>query len=482
MNATKLTWIAIVLAGLSACQPRAGADDSEPVKITPAPPKGADSPDRFPTTTSRLALAATFPKEAIAAQLEAAIPREFHFDTTSDGWRVFGTPSRGAITVEIDAAGERVTASTRVSGRVQVEKRIRVNLLVGEINKVASVGIDVSGTIKTAMSPLISPDWDVNPRLELSTDVERAVAKTFLGDIDITGHVRGPVANALGGARGDAEARLKQVLNLRPRCEQLWGQINGVHKLSDSPPTWLRITPRQAAFGRFRYKGDSIESGLALDLLAQASVQDSPPRVVPVPLPPLHIGADLGDEFVLSLPVEIPHAMVNRQLKAELMKNPFNLPGNASLDVTDAALSSRGNRVLLAIDFRAKGEASQSASGRLYLVSVPVLDAAKDLIRLTELKLTAETRSALEKDADWIAQAEFVDSVDKSAAIELGGALKDAKAKANKELAALRTELAKEFAVNMSVTDLHVDRLSFGKDRTFAVVTAKGKMSAVLRP
>ena len=481
MNAANATWIAILLTGLAAPSPKAEGDAPDPVKITPAPPSGADSPTRFPTTTSHLALAATFPKAAIAAQLEAAIPREFHFDTTSDGWRVFGTPSRGAIAVENDVAGGRVTASSRVSGRVQVEKRIRVNLLVGEINQVASVGIDVSGTIKAAMSPLISPDWDVNPRLDLSADVERAVAKTFLGDIDITGLVRKPVADAVGGARGDAEAKLKQVLNLRARCEQLWGQINGVHQLSDSPPTWLRIAPRQATFAGFRYTGDAIESGLALDLHARASVQDSAPRVSPAPLPPLRIGADLGDQFVLSLPVEIPHAMVNRLIKAELTKNPFNLPGNTSLEVTDAALSSRGDGVLLTIDFHAKGEGSRSASGRLYLAGVPVLDAARDRIRLTNLKLTAETRGALDKDADWIAQAEVVDSLDKTAAIELGDALKQAKAKANKELAVLKQQLTRELAVSMRVTDLHVDRLAFDKDRTFAVVTARGRMSAVLR-
>jgi hypothetical protein len=78
---------------------------------------------------SHLSLAASFPRTAIAAQLENAIPRSFHSDVNSGGVRAYGTLSREAVTVVNDVANKRVSATTRVSGRVQVEKRVVIHAL-----------------------------------------------------------------------------------------------------------------------------------------------------------------------------------------------------------------------------------------------------------------------------------------------------------------------------------------------------------------
>lgn len=469
--------------GAGSSTPRRRQNTSGQSRIAPAAPKADDAPIAPPATVSHLSLAATFPKAAIQAQLESAIPKSFPFDEDKD-FHTYGNPSRGAIAVAINPTSRRLSASTEVKGRVQVEKRIIVDIpFVGrrEIGR-PSVGIDVAGGISASVSPVIGPKWDVNPQLSLSASLNRAAAKTPFGDVDITGLVRGKIGGVLNGARGPIEAKLRQVLNLRSRSERLWNQIASVQKLSDSPTTWMQIIPRQARVAQFQYTPNAILAGLGLDLETRVFVQDKAPPVVKTLLSDLQIGGNPSDAFDLSLPVEVSHEAINQQLRAQLMKGPISLPDDASVTITDARISSHKTGIMLALDFRAEQGAAKSASGRLYVTGDAVINSATDELRLRNLAFTADTKEALNQNADWLGQADPLRPMSGAVVIKLGDALAQAKKGANEQLATLKTRLTKEFAVNLAVTDLHISRLAFARDRTFAVITARGKMSAVLNP
>ncbi len=104
--------------------------------------------------------------------------------------------------------------------------------------------IDVSGGISATFSPVVGNDWTINPQLGISAHLDRAVAKTAVGDIDITGHVRGAINNLANNIRGPAEAKLATALDVRKDVERLWNEINSVNKLTDDPPTWLHYAER----------------------------------------------------------------------------------------------------------------------------------------------------------------------------------------------------------------------------------------------
>jgi hypothetical protein len=474
MNTAKRVGLAAAVLGCAVLA--VGVAPAGDAKIAPTPPKGADAAVTFPATTSHLSLTVTFPKAAIQSQLdnEKVIPKSFHFDVT-DGVRAYGAPGRGPVEVTIDPAAKRLSASTRVSGRVQVEKRI--------LGATPNVGIDVSGRVTASASPLLNPKWEVDPRLDLTAHLERAVAKTFAFDVDVTGLVRGAVENSFQGAKGPLTAKLKEELDLRKRFEKLWDQIGGAHKLSDTPPTWVQITPGKARFGEFCYTADAITAGLALDLEARVFVQELKPDVgKKPPLPELLVGEKLGNDFHLSLPVELSHDTVNRQLKAQLTKTPLKLRNGAAFTITDASISSYKDRILLALDFRAEQGASNTASGRMYVTGDAMLTADGSKLRLSKLAFTTDTKEALDREADWLGQADPLAPVTDAAEIELADALAQAKKVANEQLSRLKTKFSKELAVTIEVTALRVDRLVFSKDRTFAAVTATGKASAELKP
>jgi hypothetical protein len=452
------------------------------VNVAPEPPTAEAAPFVVPATSSHLAVTVSCPKASLVSQLENAIPRSLRFDITQNGTRVYGSPSRGPIEVKINVPAGPVTFSTTVSGHVQVERRVKVNLLVTRIDRLLSVGINFTAHASASLAPVLAPNWTVDPRLSLSAHADRVVASTFLGGIDVTGHVQGGVANALNSVQAAANTKLKEVLDVRGKVERLWNEVNSVHELTKDPPTWLRLTPRKASFGRFQYTSEAINSGLAIDLETRVFVQDSAPPALKSPLPALQVNAPLSDDFQLSIPIEVSYGVINEQLKARLTKNPLALPDGVSLEVKDVGISPYGDGVLLTLDFSASKGWFRSASGRLYVVGIPRFDAAKAELRVEKLDFSVATKNFLIKSADWLLHGKILEEVKGAAVVNLEGELKKAAAKANEKLAELKKDLPKEVGANVSVTKVGIEGLTFTRERAFALVTADGKMSAQLQP
>ncbi len=450
---------------------------AELANINPAAPNGADSHALFSATMSHLSLAATIPKATIAEQLERAIPQSFKFDRDNNGLRVYGAPSRRAIAVMIDPADRRVSVPIEFSGRVQVEKRRAI-----DIPFAPTVGIDFAGDIAASFAPSIDPNWDVKPQLSLSAHLNRAPAKIASVDVDVTGLLRDGSGDALQHAKGAVEVKLKEMLDLRQRSGRLWDQIGSVHRLSDNPAIWLRITPRLARFGQFQFTADAIHSGLGLDLEMHIFIQDQPPAVLKSPLPDLQIGANPADAFFLSIPAEVPQEAVNQQLNAQLTEGPMYLPNGTSFTVTEVTISSYKTKALLSVNFRAKQGSTKSASGRLYVACDPMLDAAKCELRLSNLAFTSDSKAELDQKAGWLGRAELLCAMSETVLINIENTLAQAKNAAKGQLDALNTKLSYKLGVHTSLIRISIDGLVFAKDRTFVVVTAKGKMSAALRP
>jgi Domain of unknown function (DUF4403) len=443
------------------------------IKILPAAPSGRVSPPSIPPTTSYLSAGVSISDAAIAAELEKVVPKSFHFDVRGDA-RVYGTPSRGAVSVHINPGGSQVVVSMPVGGRIQVEKRIAI------VN--ASVGIDVSGGIDASFSPVVQPNWTVNPQLNLNAHLNRAVAKTTFGDIDITGHVQGAVGGAMNGARGAIDGQLARALNIRKDVEHLWDQISAVHKLSDSPRIWLRITPKQVFLQPFHYQPSAIDAALAVVLETHVFIQDAPPERVKVPLPNLETKDPLPNEFAIALPVEVPYDVLNRELNKQLAHKPIELSDvGASVTISNATITPYGDGILLSVDFTASKGTWASVSGRLYIAGKTKFDSANVELRVEQLDYTTETKNLLLKSADWLEHSTLLKKMHDAAVLKLGDEVAKAQEQANKQLDSLKKQLPKEIHAEVSVVP-SIEQIEFAADKAFAIVRAKGKISVQINP
>lgn len=463
-------------------------------------PPLADKPFVLPATSSHLALAVDCPRAALVSQLESAITNPLRFDVNKDGLRVYdkGDVSRGSINVSIDVPNKRVTFATTVSGHVQVEKRIKIDLLVTHIDKLASVGVNGTVRCSASLSPVVDTNWNIDPKLNFSAHVDRAIIRMIdiphIGhvDVDIAGHLQAGVADALNKAKAMAEIKLKKVLEVRPNVEPLWNQMNSVHELTKTPPTWLRIIPQKALFGGFQYTPDAIKSGLALDLNTEVFVRGDAPPIAKKPLSSLKVNAPLSGEFNLEIPVKVSYEAINEQLKATLaknpIKNPISLGESASIEISNLSIGPSGDGIMLTLDFSAsKGKFPSlgwflSASGHLYVEGIPVFNAEKSELSVDKLQFSVGTKNILVKSADWLFHDKILEEAKHAAVVNLEGELKRATEQANQYLNELKRQLPNGVGANASVKKIRIKGLGFAKDEAFTLIEATGNMSVQLKP
>jgi hypothetical protein len=178
--------------------------------------------------------------------------------------------------------------------------------------------------------------------------------------------------------------------------------------------------------------------------------------------------------------VEVSYDEINKQLKSRLAKKTFKLAANERVTVRDATIQPYGDGILLTVEFSGKSSGFRSASGRLYIVGVPVFDPAKAELRVDQLEYTAATQSLLVGTLDWLAHPQLLDALKAACVVNLDAEVKKATVKANEQLDRLKDQLPSEIGARISVNEIAIERLVFGKEGAFAIVTAKGKMSACL--
>jgi hypothetical protein len=286
----------------------------------------------------------------------------------------------------------------------------------------------------------------------------------------------------VNGAKGAIDGQLARALNIRKDVERIWDQINAVHKLSDSPRIWLRITPKQVFLQPFRYQASSIDAALALVLETQIFIQDAAPERVKVPLPNLETKDSLPGEFALALPVEVPYDVLNRELNKQFANKPIELADvGASVTISNATIKLYGEGVLLSVDFTARKGTWASVSGRLYIAGKTKFDPTTVELHVEQLDYTTETKNILLKSADWLEHSTLLNRMQDAAVLKLGDEVAKAQEQANQQLDQLKKQLPKEVSADVSVVP-SIERIEFANDKAFAIIGAKGKVSVRITP
>ena len=300
------------------------------------------------------------------------------------------------------------------------------------------------------LSPVPQPDWTIKPGLILDTHVDKVVLRGPI-NIDITQFVRGPIQNQLNGKAHDIEAQVAKALNLRQPVERIWEHINSVHKLSDSPPTWLRVTPKRVLLTVPLWAGDDRRHsgpgfGNSCFHPGRAPVRES------VPLPNLVTQDSLPDDFDVSLPVEVPYDVLNRELNKQLSQKPIELPDSAlTVSISGASIEPSGDGIILSASFQARRGTGEPVSGKLSIAGKTKFDPANAELRFELRDFTAESKNELLKSADWLGNSQLPSKIQIAAVVSLSGVVDKANQTANEQLNALKKQLPKEVAANISV-------------------------------
>jgi hypothetical protein len=331
------------------------------------------------------------------------------------GW----TASRGPIAVA--GAQDALTLTTPLTGTLNVTGSLSakandvVNDAIGGLlgaNAAKQLGginiknINVSGEIRgnvvVTSRPRLAAAWRIEPNLQAQVNLGDTSLSAAGARISVPTQVKPVIDRQVAEQLAAAQARMKNDPTFENSARQQWAKacrsipLQGTSG-SGLPPLWLELKPTRAIAAQPRV--DS--SAMILTMGIEAETRITPAETKPnCPFPPtLTIGPPSKGAVNIAVPIDLPFTEINKIVQAQFAGKTFPEDGSGSVDVTvkKASVSASGDRLLFTLLVYAKEKKSFfgfGAEADVHIWGVPVLDPARQTLRLDAIEVAVESEAA----------------------------------------------------------------------------------------
>lgn len=369
------------------------------------------------------------------------------------------------------------SGSATIKGRLGVKRRNKGPL--GWFEELIGVSFqetaNFKGTITGSVSPILAPDWTVNPQLRVHLDLTKADADLFGKALRIS--FRDKAEQSVNAKLEKLTAQLNSSLQSDPRIragvQRAWDKASAANKISQDPPVWLRTTPLSVAIARPQAAADRISFMLSATVLTDILFTKSKPTSSTTALPDLRNTEPQAGSFDIALPVSARLADIrpsNEQASAISFRTQYG-----TFTFKNFALSSGNGLLLIAADMTASpARLGRPIKARVTLVGAPQLDMDKGELRVRNLSYTISTRNALLQTADWLTEPLIAQELQKRATFRFAEGREDILRRANAKLTTTLGKLPPGVKANLSVASLEVSDVTAEQGWLVLLVTASG--------
>jgi len=193
-----------------------------------------------------------------------------------------------------------------------------------------------------------------------------------------------------------------------------------------------------------------------------------------------------GGRVGIGVPIDIPFTELNRILEPQFKgrKFPEDKDTPYQVEIKKASINATGDRLLIAMLVKATERKSWfglGADATVYVLGKPVLDAAQQTLRLTEINLAVESEAAfgLLGAAARAAIPYVQDALAEHAVIDLKPFAADARAKIGSALAEFRKS-DDNIRVDAAINDLRMTGIAFDSKTLRVIAEATGTVRVAI--
>jgi hypothetical protein len=451
---------------------------------------------------------------AIKDALETAAPRDFSdkldiaqipFLADADvTWSI----SRGPFTVTPDGDGLAISTSLRGairasgpatgSGGDSPGRRGNLPGLLGNIlgrlqERLGEPGgaPESTGTIQgdaTLMArPVLLPQWRIEPNLTSDVRVADASLSVMGRRVRVPEIVKRMLDRGIDARVAALQARLRDDPSLELAAQQEWAKMCRSIPLGtaapDMPNLWLEVRPTRASAAQPAFNQNAV----LLTIGVQADTRIVPNETKPdCPFPAeLEIVPQLEQgRLSIAVPIDIPFTEVNRLIESRLKGKTFpeDKSGAFSATIKSVNFAASGDRLLISVGMRANETKTWFGLGADAIVHVwgrPVLDRARQMLRLNDIALDVESHAAfgLLGAAARAAIPSLEKALADNAVVDLGPTAENARRNIEAAVADFRKR-TDSVAVDAQVTDVRFADVQFDAKTLRVIAEADGTVRA----
>lgn len=370
-----------------------------------------------------------------------------------------------------------ITFSVPISGTAKIKGKVNL----GFTKIPVSARTNIAGTIFGDLSLGIDNEWNIQPNLNVSTNLTKAeVPIKNIGTISIRSLLKKQVDKAINKEKPKLIAELVKNLNLKAEVTKQWNNLHLSERVNQDPSIWIKTEPQSVSFKEFDLSdGQNVQSGIAIKMFVDTCICKEAPTINFKPLPNLTIQDQIIDKFLINLPVQVSVDELNNTLESEVRGKSLSVDENMKFIVNEINLSASGEKIIVKVDFKAdKGNLLQGAKGILYLWGKIFYDQESNNLKVVELDYDVDTKNTLLSTADSLLKPVLLQQIEERLSFPLDQELIRAKDEANKYIQQIK--LPPEIDANIEVKTIEVEKVVVANNDIFLVLLADGNMSALL--
>lgn len=331
------------------------------------------------------------------------------------GW----TASRGPIAVagvqDALSLTTPLTGTLNITGSLSAKANDTINDAIGGLlgsNAAKQLGginiknLNVSGEIRgnvvVTSRPRLAAAWRIEPNLQAQVNLGDTSVAAAGARINVPAQVKPLIDKQVAEQLAAVQARMKNDPTFEQNARAQWAKacrsipLQGAGS-SGLPPLWLELKPTRAIAAQPRVDA----SAMTLTMGIEAETRITPGETKPdCPFPAtLAIGPASRGGVNIAVPIDLPFTEINKIVEAQFAGKTFPEDGTGSVDVTvkKASVAASGDRLLFTLLVYAREKKSFlgfGAEAYVHIWGVPVLDQARQTLRLDSIEVAVESEAA----------------------------------------------------------------------------------------
>ncbi|MFZ5712090.1 MAG: DUF4403 family protein [Bradyrhizobium sp.] len=396
-------------------------------RATNSAPPVAQLPPLPPASKSSIVIApVAIALSAIREQAEKAAPRNFAGKADNPISQILENADIGwsAVRGPMATSGDKdvLTISTPLTGRLNVTGSLSSKATgalgdalgsvlggdaakrIGAVNiKNLNANAEIKGNVVITSRPKLAAAWHLEPNLGAQVNLGDTNLNVAGARVNVPAQVKPLIDKTVGEQINAVSERIRNDPSLRDNARAQWVKacrsipLQGSGSSAALPPLWLEMKPVRAIAAQPRVDAQAVT--LLLGLEAETRVTSTPTKPdCPFPdkisiVPPTGTGVNIG------VPIDVPFTEINKLIAAQMVGRTYPEDGSGPIDVTvrSANVTPSGDRLLISLLVQAKEKKSWlglGAEATVHIWGRPVLDQARQTLRLTDIELAVESEAA----------------------------------------------------------------------------------------
>ncbi|MDP2088650.1 MAG: DUF4403 family protein [Flavobacteriaceae bacterium] len=305
-----------------------------------------------------------------------------------------------------------------------------------------------------------SIDWKENPSITIAGKV---VPVTFLVNPAMN-YFKPSIEKSIDDA-------IKKSLNFQPFVLDALDKISVPTLVNQQYETWFKIVPLSLNVTEAKIKNESILMDVGLESYMETFVGTKTQKTFQKEKITLKHAPKATDQFSASLMVVSPYLQISQIITKNFEGQEF-VSGNKKVVVKKVDLWHKNGKMIIALDLLG------SVNGTVYLTGIPMFDEQKSEIYFANLDYILDTKNALMKTANWLAQGIILKKIKENTKYSIKTDIQNAQKQMSTYLSNFSP--ASGVFINGKVDGITLDKIQLTNQAIVATVKTVGKINVTI--